>query len=87
MITLVSQIGQIVLETLHAVVGSAVRALLGAVLFGNPPRLILTLAESIAEIISRIAVLFGERTGLRIMKHVSEVHKSSFDLSAIHLAV
>ncbi|WP_076058511.1 hypothetical protein [Mycobacterium sp. IS-1264] len=87
LITLVSQIGQIVLETLHAVVGTAVRALLGAVLFGNSPRLILTLAESIAEIISRIALLFGERAGLRVTKHVCEVHKSSFDLAAIHLAV
>ncbi|OMC17688.1 hypothetical protein [Mycobacterium sp. SP-6446] len=87
LITLVSQIGQIVLEALHAVVGVAVRALLGAVLFSNPPRLTLTLLESVAEIIGRIALLFGERTGLRIAKHVCEMHKPNFDLSAIHLPV
>ncbi|OMC52993.1 hypothetical protein A5745_23135 [Mycobacterium sp. IS-2888] len=87
LITLVSQIGQIVLEALHAVVGSAVRAFLGAVLFSNPSRLILTLPESVTEIVSRIALLFGERTGLRIAKHICEMHKPSFDLPTIHLPV
>ncbi|OMC52690.1 hypothetical protein A5747_21080 [Mycobacterium sp. IS-836] len=66
LITLVGQIGQIVLEALHAVVGGAIRALFDTVLFSNLACLIFTPLESVAEIISRIAMLFSQRSGLGI---------------------
>jgi hypothetical protein len=72
-IALLGQIRQIVLEAHHAVVGAAIGALLDTVLFSNPPRLILTLPENIAEIVSRIALLFGERTRLRVAQHAREI--------------
>jgi hypothetical protein len=75
------------LEAYHAVVGGFVCALFGAVLFSYLVRMFFALAESIAEIISRIAVLVREWTTLGVAEHVCEMHKCSFDLSAIQLAV
>jgi hypothetical protein len=49
--------------------------------------LILTLPEGVAEIVSRIALLFGERTGLGIAQHVRKMHKPGVDLSAIDLSM
>jgi hypothetical protein len=72
-----------VLKALHAVVGGAIPTLLDTVLLSDPPCLIFTLPESIAEIISRIALLFGERTGLRIPQHVRKMYEPSFNLSAV----
>jgi hypothetical protein len=86
-VALLSQIGKIVLEAYRAVVRGAVRALLDAILFGHLPGLILTLAEDVAKIIGRMALLFGERTRLRIAQHVRKIGKASLDISTIDLAV
>jgi hypothetical protein len=87
LIPLVGQTGQIVLEVRHAVVGCAIRALLDTVLFGNLPRLIFTLPESVAEIFSRMALLFGKRAGLGIAQRFRKIGKASLDVSAIDLAL
>jgi hypothetical protein len=87
LVALVSQIGQIVLEAHHAVVGGTIRALLDTVFFSNLPRLILALPESVTEIVSRIALLFGEGAGLGIAQHIRKMHVPSFDLTTIDLAV
>jgi hypothetical protein len=76
-----------VLEAYHAVVRGAIRALLDAVLFGHPSGLILTLAEGVAKIIGRMALLLGKRTALGIAQHVRKIRKSRLDISAVHLAM
>jgi hypothetical protein len=63
LVAIFGQISQILLETYHAVVGRAIRILLDAVLFGNLTRLILTLAEAVAEIANCVALLFRKWTG------------------------
>ena len=75
------------LKAYHAVVGGFVCALFCAVFFGYLARLFLALAESIAEIVSRVALLIRERTNLGIAQHFCEMHESSFNLSAVQLAV
>jgi hypothetical protein len=87
LISFVGQIRQIVLEAHHAVVGGAIRALLDTVLFSNPPRLIFTPLKSVAKIVGRITLLFGERTGLSIAQHIRKMHVPSFELSTIDLAM
>lgn len=85
LITLVCQTCQIALKALHAVVRGAIRTLFDPILFCHPPRLALTLAEGVAEVISCVALLFCERTGLRHSQHICEMSVPSFDLSPIHL--
>jgi hypothetical protein len=87
LVVLVGQIGQVMLEAHHAVVGGFVCALLCAVLFGYLVRLFLALAESVAEIVGRIALLVREWTSLGIAQHICEMHESSFNFSAVQLAV
>jgi hypothetical protein len=49
--------------------------------------LILSLPESVAKIVCRMALLPGERTGLSVAKHVGKMDKPSFDLTAVELAM
>jgi hypothetical protein len=86
-IALLSQTGQIVSKALHAVVGSAIRTFLDAVLFGHEVGMLLTLLKGITEIIGRMTPLRGERTRLGILQHVRKLIVSSFDGSAICLAI
>jgi len=86
-ITLLGQIGQIVLKAHHAVVGGGIRALLDAVLFCNTLRLRLALSESVAEIVSGIAPLFGEGASLGMTQQVGKLREPSLDLSAVGLAL
>jgi hypothetical protein len=76
-----------VLQAYHAVVGGAICALLGAVLFCDLARLFLALAESVTEIVSRKALLLSERTSLSIPQHVSKMCITGLDLPAVHLAL
>ncbi|WP_445159994.1 hypothetical protein ACTXG5_17505 [Mycobacterium sp. Dal123C01] len=86
-VALPGDIGQIVLEAHNAVVGGAIRALFGTVLFSNSSRLIFTLSERVAEVFNRMAMLVGEQTGLSVTQHVRKMYKSCFELSAIELAI
>jgi hypothetical protein len=86
-IALIGQTGQIVLKALHAVVGGAIGALFDAILFSNPPSLIFTLLESVAEVISRVALLFGERTSSSIAQCFGKIGKAGLNVSTIDLAV
>ena len=72
LVAFLGQIGQIVPEAYHAVVGGAVRALLDAVLFSHLPRLFFTLSEGLAKIVSSKALLFGEWPSLGITQHISQ---------------
>ncbi len=75
------------LETNHAVVSRTVRALLCSVLFGDLTGLFLSLAERIAEIIGRIALLVREWTTLGIAQHIREMRESRLNLSAVQPAM
>ena len=87
LVALLGQTSQIVLEAYRAVVCGAIRTLLDAVLVGDSARLILSLAESVAKIVRRMALLSGEWTSLGVAQHLCKMDKSSFNLTAVDLAV
>ncbi|MCV7425469.1 hypothetical protein [Mycobacterium montefiorense] len=65
-VTFIGDIGQIVLEAHHTVVGGGVCVLLDAVLLGNLSGLIFALTVSVAQIVHSTAPLFGERPRLGV---------------------
>ncbi|WP_131829163.1 hypothetical protein [Mycobacterium numidiamassiliense] len=83
LVVFVSQMGQVLLEAHHAVVGGFVRALFSAILFGYLASLFFALTESIAKIVGRIALLVREWATLGVAQHIREVRKTCLDISAV----
>ncbi|MEE6139121.1 hypothetical protein SKC41_22670 [Mycobacterium sp. 050128] len=71
------------LEAYHAVEGGTIRALFGTVLLGYLSSVLLASAKGAAEVVDRIALLLGQRSGLGATQQIRKVHETRLDLSAI----
>ncbi|WAC93700.1 hypothetical protein [Mycobacterium sp. Aquia_213] len=87
LIAFCGNIGQVVLEADHTVVGAAVGVLLGAVLLSNLSRLIFALTVSIAKIVGCMPPLVGEGTGLGMTQRIRKIRKPCLDTSPIGSAM
>ncbi|WP_157118404.1 hypothetical protein [Mycobacterium sherrisii] len=87
LITFRGNIGQVMLEAHHTVVGVTISVLFDAVLLRHLSRLIFALTVSIAKIVGCVAPLVGEGAGLGMAQRVRKMLESCPDTSPIGSAM